>query len=270
MIRHSIAFCLSLVSIVTFGSDMPQLSEGQYYNNEQIWQAQEDGIEQPKPVELSVTQREPNAYDLLVSSGDDVGQYTLEILTPASARLYADRGTCSLVISQAPLDTADWQAEFDPTACGWPVAHAEVRTRWLIGQGIFLSGESSHVTLATDYFGRSQGIALRRAFQYSGWFVIDPRQSKESTTTEDAQFVRGLKLHSEGAKQELIRPDGISTGIEIELAALTHQGTRAQILKLALYRVGEDRAFTYIWSENGADRLGINLRWLQVGLTRDN
>ena len=82
--------------------------------------------------------------------------------------------------------------------------------------------------------------------------------------------MRGLTLHTEGAKQELIRPNGISTGIEVELAALTYQGTGAQILKLALYRKGETRAFTYIWSENGANRLGINLRWIQVGLTRED
>lgn len=270
MMKRSIILFISFLHIAAFGSNLPKLGEGNYYNNEQIWQAQEDGLEQPNRVELSVTQREPNAYDLSVSSGKDVRQYTLEILTAASARLTGDNGSCSVVISQTSLDTVDWQAEFNPTKCGWPTAHAEIRTRWLIGQGIFLSGESSHVTLATDYFGRSQGIALRRAFQYSGWFVIDPRQSKESTTTEEAQFVRGLKLHSEGARQELIRSDGTSTGIGIELAALTYQGTAAQILKLALYRVGEERAFTYIWSENGADRLGINLRWLQVGLTRDN
>jgi len=43
---------------------------------------------------------------------------------------------------------------------------------------------------------------------------------------------------------------------------------KATVLKLALYEDGNDRAITYIWGEPGAGRLGMNLRWMQVGLTR--
>ena len=269
MSKCSMVLFFSFITHAVLGSEPPQLSEGHYYNNEQIWQAHEDEREPPKQLELGVTQSALHTYELRVRSGDEARQYLLRINTPETAALESDKGSCTLAIGEASTETIQWEAEFDPTPCGWLAAPATSRTRWLIGEQIFLSGDISNISLATDYFGRSQGVALRRAFHYSGWFVIDPRQSKESSTTEEAQFVRGLTLHTEGAKQELIRPNGISTGIEVELAALTYQGTGAQILKLALYRKGETRAFTYIWSENGANRLGINLRWIQVGLTRE-
>lgn len=270
MSKRLIVLFLSITMHAALGSDLPQLSEGQYYNNEQIWQASEDGREPPQPLELGITQRAPETYELQVRSDDESREYLLQIHSAETATLKSDSGTCALAISQSSAEAIQWEAEFDPSPCEWPVDPTVSSTRWLIGQRIFVSGDSSNVQLATDYFGRSQGSALRLAYRYSGWFVIDPQESKESTTTEKAQFVRGLTLHTEGAKQELIRPDGSSTGIEVELAALTYQGTGAQILKLALYRKGETRAFTYIWSENGANRLGINLRWIQVGLTRED
>ena len=51
----------------------------------------------------------------------------------------------------------------------------------------------------------------------------------------------------------------------MELAQLTYQATQTPILKLAMLDK-EGYAFTYIWANPEADRLGINMRWMQVGL----
>jgi hypothetical protein len=268
MVLRIAAILVFWFSNVTLGATVPQISVGQYYNNEQRWQAQEDQLNTPPAVSLDVTQTTTSSYVLHVNDGNDVASYALNISAQDKATLSGTSGTCELRLADNLDGTDTWVAEFDPTPCAWRFGSEQSSTKWIVGNRLFVSGDAHNTNLAEDYFGRSTGVALRQAFHYSGWFVTDPVQSIHATTTEEAQFVRGLELHTEGDRQELFRKDGTSTGIEVELAALTYQGTGAQILKLALYRVGESRAFTYIWSENGADRIGINLRWLQVGLTR--
>lgn len=259
-----------LLSHIAVGATLPRLAPGEYYNNEQRWQAQEDQRNPPPALSLDVMQTTQTSYTLHVKEGNNAEAYTLNISSKDKATLSGTTGTCELDITDNRAGTDIWVAEFDPTPCAWKLGPEHSSTKWIVGDRLFLSGNAADTTLAEDYFGRSTGVALRQAYHYSGWFVTDPAQSIHATTREEAQFVRGLELHTEGDRQELFRKDGTSTGIEVELAALTYQGTGAQILKLALYRVGESRAFTYIWSENGADRIGINLRWLQVGLTRQD
>ena len=60
----------------------------------------------------------------------------------------------------------------------------------------------------------------------------------------------------------------METGYSVELAQLTYQETKTPILKLAVLDK-EGHAFTYIWANPEAERLGINMRWMQLGLTAE-
>ncbi len=112
---------------------------------------------------------------------------------------------------------------------------------------------------------------LRRADVFTGWAVLRADGSESVEPAPDSAFIMvgDLSLHDEGQRQRLVTADGRDLGVTVELAQLVYQASRTAILKLALYRDGEDRAFAYTWADPDAGRIGLNLRWVQVGLTRD-
>jgi hypothetical protein len=42
-------------------------------------------------------------------------------------------------------------------------------------------------------------------------------------------------------------------------------GQKVPVMKLALYEAGKEQAFAYTWTEPESRKIGINLRWIQVG-----
>ena len=111
---------------------------------------------------------------------------------------------------------------------------------------------------------------LRRADAWTGFAVVRADGTESAEPAPDSAFtvVRGLALHDEGDRVALVTADGRALGITVELAQLVYQASGTAILKLALYRDGQDRAFAYTWADPEAKRVGLNLRWVQVGLTR--
>jgi len=272
---HSLALALCLpitLSAHTAFAEAPSWPEGLYSNNEQVWQAAEDkGASKPgwefvfEPLADGVSLRMINqtksaTHELLIRHRD-----------ASHAIIESNQGECYADLTQNPGDSPFLlRLDFDPIPCGWPITEAPGRQTLQLNETSLLTGGVSEAKLDTKFFGRSSGIAARKARRFSGWFVVDESERDGKTAERDAVFVRGLGLHNEGDRNELILPSGKSLGIEVELAQLTYQNTGAAILKLALYRKGESRAFTYAWTSTDADRIGINLRWLQVGLTANH
>ncbi len=108
---------------------------------------------------------------------------------------------------------------------------------------------------------------VRAALQYSGWLalkrqIIDP-QAKE----DEWLSMRDISMSDDGKKLR-IKDGDKNTPYELELIVITYTQTDTTVLKLALYEDGKDKAITYIWSEPETKRIGMNLRWMQVGLTK--
>jgi len=119
-------------------------------------------------------------------------------------------------------------------------------------------------------FGRDEHHANRKVRYFKGWAGV--RADRVGVKTEDPDetlFVRGIRLHNEGQKYPLVTKDGVETGYTIELARLTYQNTKVAVLKLGLIEEATGKTFTYTWTNPGADMIGINLRWMQVGLTAE-
>jgi hypothetical protein len=90
-----------------------------------------------------------------------------------------------------------------------------------------------------------------------------------STGGDDTyRFMPGLTVHNEGQVVPILDPEGRRTGYAFQLARLTYQNTRTPILKLGLIDEATGATLVYSWAEPGAERIGINVRWAQVGLTR--
>lgn len=116
----------------------------------------------------------------------------------------------------------------------------------------------------------------QEAAQYSGWVIIrkdlQPQQkvpghfSKEQLDDDGWVFIKDLQWNSGGSRVPIV-VDGVDTGYEVELAQVAY-GDRIPVLKLAVYQQGVEMALAYTWAEPGSRRIGINLRWMQAGLTR--
>ena len=59
-----------------------------------------------------------------------------------------------------------------------------------------------------------------------------------------------------------------STKFEFELSELTHVQTKIPVLVFKLFEDGNDDAIDYVWTNPNTERVGINLRWIQSGITR--
>lgn len=110
---------------------------------------------------------------------------------------------------------------------------------------------------------------LRTPLQYIGWAVLKRNIIDPSAKEDDWISMRNISVTDDGKRIRLM--DGEKeTPYTIELIEITYEASNTTVLKLALYEEGNDRAFTYIWGEPGATRLGLNLRWIQAGFTKDN
>jgi hypothetical protein len=115
-------------------------------------------------------------------------------------------------------------------------------------------------------FGSDEPHKNRKVRYFKGWAAVQKKLIDESAAEDEMIFIGGLRMHNEGQVIPLITEEGVNTGYSVELAQLTYQNTHTEILKLAL--IDKDGvSFTYIWADPQARRIGINLRWMQVGMT---
>lgn len=102
---------------------------------------------------------------------------------------------------------------------------------------------------------------LKRCNFYKGWILLE----KAGFSGEYHQY-RNQVWHDQGKRVRLFTEDGKATKYEVELANVVY-GKDLEVLKIALYEVGISKAIMYGWASPGAKNIGINLRWLQAGLT---
>ncbi len=108
---------------------------------------------------------------------------------------------------------------------------------------------------------------LIRCRAFKGWIAIAKEGvDKANITDADYIFIPNLRLHDQGWKKRVVLPDGTVTPYTVELSQVVFQKT-IPVMKLAIYEEGKTKALTYNWTNPEAERIGINLRWIQVGLT---
>jgi hypothetical protein len=118
-------------------------------------------------------------------------------------------------------------------------------------------------------WGRADGLPHqnRKVTYFSGWAAIS-REPKAEDHTGKYSFQGGIALHNEGDRVQINYDDGKPSGYWLELAQLTYQETKTPILKLALVDEKTNKSVTYMWANTDATRIGMNLKWFQVGLTQ--
>jgi hypothetical protein len=110
-------------------------------------------------------------------------------------------------------------------------------------------------------FGHKEKIPhkLKRVNWYKGWISYE----KDGKSV----FMTNQIWHDQGTKNPVILKDGTKTPYSVELGQLQH-ATGLETLVLKFYEQGQSKAFLYAWGNPLQKNIGINLRWLQAGLTK--
>jgi hypothetical protein len=115
-------------------------------------------------------------------------------------------------------------------------------------------------------FGNKSGVhhKLKKVRMFEGWTAVLKDGSTEMTGQDapadawDGQ--RSLTIHDQG---ETIK---INDKFSAQLAQLTYKnGTK--VLKLGIVDNASGKTVAYTWTNTEAERIGINLRWIQAGFT---
>lgn len=126
-----------------------------------------------------------------------------------------------------------------------------------------------------DYvYGNRAGIAhqLRRARPFQCWVAVlngaSHGDSGEGAASSDWDFRRGVFIHDQGGRALITTNEDEPRTVELRLRDVRWPGeSRRPSLTLYVHEEGADRAISYAWAEGGAQRVGINLRWLQASCT---
>lgn len=111
---------------------------------------------------------------------------------------------------------------------------------------------------------------LLRARPFECWVAVmrgaSHGDSGEGMT--DWQFLRDIWLHDQGGRAVVRTDETPPREIELRLRDVEWPARdRRGSLTLYVHEAGSDRALSYAWGEAGAERLGLNLRWLQASCT---
>jgi hypothetical protein len=123
-------------------------------------------------------------------------------------------------------------------------------------------------------YGNRAGVAhqLRRVRPFECWIAVlrGARHGDlgENAAAQDWHFQRGVLLHDQGGVATVSTDESPARRITLKLRRVEWpSGANRPSLTLYVMEQGSERAVSYVWGEYDAERLGINLRWLQASCT---
>ena len=112
-------------------------------------------------------------------------------------------------------------------------------------------------------FGHPTGVPHknRKARRFECWMTAMQRDGEWT-------FRRGLEIHDQGGMVWLETEEEAPQQVGIKMRNVRWPyGNNRPSLVLYAYRPDEDRAVSYAWADPSAQRIGINLRWMQASCT---
>lgn len=113
-------------------------------------------------------------------------------------------------------------------------------------------------------FGNKAGIPhkLKKCRFFTGWIGVE-----KEVGSHNFYFMKNITLHDQGQKVTLIDDkDGTVTKYSIELSEVVYN-SGIEVLKLAFYEEGKDKAPAYVWANPNAKQIGVNVRSMSAGFT---
>jgi hypothetical protein len=128
----------------------------------------------------------------------------------------------------------------------------------------------STVTFADQARGADAAIDARRVRLFSGWSAINGGGPKMRAENQDWHARKDLRAASEGGRVPIRWRDGAASGYSIELVRRTYAERKLSVLQLNVIEDATGQTIDYAWADPSTAIIGINLGWLQVGLSVDN
>ncbi|MFC7290280.1 hypothetical protein [Hirschia litorea] len=113
---------------------------------------------------------------------------------------------------------------------------------------------------------------FRKARPFECWAAVlrGAKHGDSGKGMNDWYFKRGVKIHDQGGEAVLETDETPSHKVRLKLRDVDWTyGTNRPSLTLYVMEGDDDRAVSYTWAEGGADRIGMNLRWIQVSCTHE-
>ena len=119
-------------------------------------------------------------------------------------------------------------------------------------------------------YGNQAGIPhkLWKARPFTCW-AAEKKPEDEVVEGESAWHGwRGLEIHDQGGSAEMLHEGSSEAKYSFEVFQAIYRGaTEVPVLELAVKEKGQEKSIAYAWTSPDAARIGINLRFLQVGCT---
>ena len=128
----------------------------------------------------------------------------------------------------------------------------------------------STVTFADQARGADASIDARRVRFFTGWSAINGGGAKMQPENRDWHTRQDLRASSEGGRVQIRWRDGAASGYSIELVRRTYAERKLSVLQLNVIEDVSGQTVDYAWADPSTSIIGINLGWLQVGLTAEN
>jgi hypothetical protein len=120
----------------------------------------------------------------------------------------------------------------------------------------------------------STQFRLRRARPFSCWVSVlrgaNHGDAGAGASAQDWYFTRDVRLHDQGGDAVITTDEQPPRRLFLRLRRVEWAtGTNRPSLTLYVHEGESQRATSYVWGDYDADRLGINLRWMQASCTQD-
>lgn len=162
-----------------------------------------------------------------------------------------------------------FEVKADPASCAILIPGIGANAA-LLPLEIAQQDETLRVRLYSDQArGPDAGIEARRLRWFSGWAAVNGSGQTARVENDDWHVSRDIRIDNEGGKVALNWRDGAASGYSLVLERMTYRDGDVPVLKLSIVEDASGRSVAYAWANPEANRIGINLGWIQVGLEAD-
>ncbi len=255
----SMTLCATFAALLTLSGPasahtLAELLPGIYTNTEQAYFQGEAGEEADDRLSLQMTAQDDGTVRLTTvdSFGESLAENQAVSISTRDDLTALEIGECTRLFR---VEGEDFVLAESEGSCDSPATMTRISDH-----GIALTWPDGRVT------------DLRRARPVSCWISVK-RDEPDGNGEESWTFDSGLMMHDQGGH---IRAGGGDSGapeviVRMRNVVWPEPTTNRPSLVIYVHRPDDlVRAVSYSWANQGAERVGINLRWMQVSCTIQN
>jgi CpeT/CpcT family (DUF1001) len=121
-------------------------------------------------------------------------------------------------------------------------------------------------------YGNKAGVHHKlvkaRAFRCWSFVLRGAKHGDSGQGNQNWQVFRDILIHDQGGTATVNTDETPPRAFFLKMRNVEWPyGTNRPSLTLYVHQAGDDRAVSYAWADEGAERVGVNLRWLQASCT---